>query len=152
MTRGTGPREHAEGSSSTVPGLLDIADTLAAATTDYRALLEVAAQAVAASLGDAAVLWVLEDEHYLRPVAFHHDNPLARAFMRDTVDGHRHLPESGGLLEQARRSESPGLFPTGSLYELRERVDTPYPPYYPEFGLSNPPMIPLLGEDRAGGR
>ena len=67
MTRGTGPREQWDqldppDTAPPVPGLLDIADTLAAATTDYRALLWVAAQAVAASLGDAAVLWVLDDE------------------------------------------------------------------------------------------
>ncbi|MDX6229251.1 MAG: hypothetical protein QOI76_2641, partial [Frankiales bacterium] len=87
-----------------VPGLLDIADTLAAATTDYSALLRVAAQAVAASLGDAAVLWVLDEDGMVRPVAFHHDDPEARAFMREVVGGHRHAPAPGGLLEMALRS------------------------------------------------
>ena len=151
MTRGTGPREHADGSNSTVPGLLDIADTLAAATTDYRTLLGVAARAVAASLGDAAALWVLDDDGYLKPAAFHHDDPGARAFMRDTVDGHRHLPERGGLLEQALRSESPVLLAHASFDDLSSRIDSPYRPYYAEFGLSSLLMIPLRARDRAVG-
>src|SRR2546423_2886910 len=106
MTRATGRREcldqldHPD-QAPPGPGLLDIADTLAAATTDYRALLWVAAQAVAASLGDAAVLWVLDDEGLVRPSAFHHDNPEARRFMAEGIDAKRHLPAPGGLLEQA---------------------------------------------------
>ena len=153
MTRGTGPREHSDqiDSSRPVPGLLDIADTLAAATTDYRALLRVAAQAVAASLGDAAVLWVLDDEGLVRPSAFHHDNPEARRFMAEVVDAKRHLPAAGGLLELALLSDSPVLFPQASFGELGQRIDAAYRPYYQEFGLSSLLMIPLRARGRAVG-
>jgi diguanylate cyclase (GGDEF)-like protein len=134
-----------------VPGLLDIADTLAAATTDYRTLLSVAAKAVAASLGDAAVLWVLDEDGMVRPVAFHHDKPENRAFMREVVDGSRHPPARGGLLELALRSESPVLLPRTSFDALGTRIDAPYRPYYAQFGLSSLLMVPLRARDRAIG-
>ncbi len=145
MTRGTGPRDQQDSldPARPVPGLLGIADTLAAATTDYRVLLRVAAQAVAASLGDAAVLWVLDDEGQVRPSAFHHDNPEARRFMAETVNAKRHLPSPGGLLELALRSDCPVLFPETSFGELGERIDAIYRPYYRTFGLSSLLMIPL---------
>jgi diguanylate cyclase (GGDEF)-like protein len=150
MTRGSGPREHAT-AEAPVPGLLDIADTLAAATTDYRALLGVAAQAVAASLGDAAVLWVLDDEGMVRPAAFHHDDIDARAFMSTVVDGHRHPPAEGGLLALALASESPVLLARASFAELVERIDAPYRPYYAQFGLSSLLMVPLRARGKAVG-
>ncbi|MDX6205275.1 MAG: diguanylate cyclase [Frankiales bacterium] len=134
-----------------VPGLLDIADTLAAATTDYRTLLSVAAKAVAASLGDAAVLWVLDEDGLVRPAAFHHDNLENRAFMREVVDGRRHPPAPGGLLELALRSESPVLLARTSFDSLRTRIDAPYRPYYAQFGLSSLLMVPLRARDRAVG-
>src|SRR3954452_14694237 len=153
MTRGTGPREQFDAPDQAPPvtGLLDIADTLAAATTDYRALLWVAAQAVAAALGDAAVLWVLDDDGLVRPSAFHHDNPEARRFMAEDVDAKRHLPAPGGLLELALLSEGAVLFPRASFGELGERIDAPYRPYYQQFGLSSLLMIPLRARDRAVG-
>jgi diguanylate cyclase (GGDEF)-like protein len=150
MTRGSGPREQTT-IAAPVPGLLDIADTLAAATTDYRALLAVAAQAVAAALGDAAVLWVTDEDGMVRPAAFHHDDPEARAFMRDIVAGHRHPPAAGGLLEMALRSDSPVLLANASFDELSARIDAPYRPYYQEFGLSSLLMVPLLARGRAVG-
>ena len=150
MTRGTGPRELTE-DARPVPGLLDIADTLAAATTDYRALLQVAAQAVAASLGDAAVLWVLDDEGMVRPSAFHHDNPEARQFMAEVVDAKRHLPAPGGLLELALVSDGPVLFARASFAELSDRIDPAYRPYYARFGLSSLLMVPMRARDRAIG-
>ncbi|MDX6257611.1 MAG: diguanylate cyclase [Frankiales bacterium] len=134
-----------------VPGLLDIADTLAAATTDYSALLRVAAQAVAASLGDAAVLWVLDEDGMVRPVAFHHDDLEARAFMREVVGGHRHAPAPGGLLEMALRSDSPILLARASFEALGSRIDAVYRPYYARFGLSSLLMVPLRARDRAIG-
>ncbi|BEP15233.1 hypothetical protein acdb102_35440 [Acidothermaceae bacterium B102] len=150
MTRGTGPREHTA-DPRPVPGLLDIADALAAATTDYRSLLRVAAQAVAASLGDAAVLWVLDDEGMVRPSAFHHDNAEARHFMGEVVDAKRHLPAPGGLLEMALLSEGPILFARASFGELGERIDAAYRPYYAKFGLSSLLMVPMRARDRAVG-
>jgi diguanylate cyclase (GGDEF)-like protein len=133
------------------PGLLDIADTLAAATTDYGALLRVAAKAVSASLGDAAVLWVLDEQGTVHPAAFYHHDPEARAFMRESVDGSPHLPAPGGLLELALASESPVLLPRASFDDLGTRIDAPYRPYYARFGLSSLLMVPLRARDRAVG-
>jgi len=153
MTRGSGPRaqEVESAASAPVPGLLDIADTLAAATNDYRTLLGVAAQAVAAALGDAAVLWVLDDRGHVRPAAFHHANPVNRDFMRDSVSGERHLPAPGGLLELALASDEPVLLPDASLGDLGERIDAAYRPYYARFGLSSLLMVPLRARGRAVG-
>ena len=150
MTRGSGPREQSA-LPAPVPGLLDIADTLAAATTDYRELLSVAAKAVAASLGDAAVLWVLDEDGMVRPAAFHHDNAENRAFMRESVQGHRHPPAPGGLLELALCSESPVLLPRASFDALGSRIDAAYRPYYARFGLSSLLMVPLRARGRAVG-
>ncbi|MDX6221449.1 MAG: diguanylate cyclase [Frankiales bacterium] len=150
MTRGSGPRG-LSAMPEPDPGLLDIADTLAAATTDYNALLRIAAKAVTASLGDAAVLWVLDEEGMVRPAAFHHDDPEARAFMHGVVGGHRHPPAPGGLLEAALHSESPILLASASFETLGSRIDAAYRPYYARFGLSSLLMVPLRARDRAVG-
>jgi diguanylate cyclase (GGDEF)-like protein len=102
-------------------------------------------------LGDAAVLWICDDQGRVRPAAFHHDNTVNRDFMRDSVVGEWHPPASGGLLELALGSDQPVLLAEATLGELGERIDAVYRPYYARFGLSSLLMVPLRARGRAVG-
>jgi PAS domain S-box-containing protein len=108
--------------------------SLAEASLDERAVLETVTREVADLIGDVCVIRLLsEDGEWLEPVAYHHGNPEALAFMRAMfLSASQRVDE--GLNGQVMRSGKPLLIPQVAPARLDAAIKPEYRAYRERFG------------------
>jgi PAS domain S-box-containing protein len=107
---------------------------LAEASLDERAVLETVTREVADQIGDVCVIRLAsEDGEWLEPVAYHHSNPEALAFMRAMfLSASQRVNE--GLNGQVMQSGEPLLIPEVAPDRLDAAIKPEYRAYRERFG------------------
>lgn len=127
--------------------LADISRKLAAASLDNQAVLDTITQHLAETIGDACVLARLSDDgQWVRPVAFHHPDPKARAIMQDILAGSvERLGEAptSSILDSGETL----LIPETSPDEVRDLLHPAYEPWLDQVGLYSLLIVPLRVQD-----
>ncbi len=128
--------------------LAAISLAMAGAGVDLNAALAVAVEQTALILGDVCVLRLLsEDGAWLRPVALHHPNPEARAFIESLLAAASHRAEEG-INGQVMSSGQSVLLPVVPQEQIRAQTKPEYWPYLERFGIHSLILAPI----RAGGQ
>jgi PAS domain S-box-containing protein len=108
--------------------------SLAEASLDERAVLETVTREVADLIGDVCVIRLVSDDgQWLEPVAYHHGNPEALAFMRAMFLGASQRVDEG-LNGQVMHSGQPLLIPQVAPARLDAAIKPEYRAYRERFG------------------
>lgn len=108
--------------------------SLAEASLDERAVLETVTREVADLIGDVCVIRLVSDDgEWLEPVAYHHGNPEALAFMRAMFLGASQRVDEG-LNGRVMQSGQPLLIPEVAPARLEAAIKPEYRAYRERFG------------------
>lgn len=123
--------------------LARILQALARVSRNPQTVFETITHHIAEAIGDACVLALLsDDKRWLKPVAFHHSNPAAKALMHNLLTA---APQNtkddqiAGILNQGNTV----LVPVIAREDAYEIFQPEYWPYLEQIGISSLLMIPL---------
>lgn len=131
--------------------LAEISRLIAEAGLEYRAVLETVAERVSAVLGDACIVsLVSNDGQWLNPVALHHQDPDARALLRDLLMS---VPQRAdeGLGGKVVQTGQPVFLPGTTPEQLRPLLKPEHQPYLDRIGIYSVLIVPLRLQGRVIG-
>lgn len=131
--------------------LADISQELAKAGINYQAVFRTVAGCIVESIGDACVIRFLsEDGQYLDAFASDHNNPEAKALLRNMLtNGTQHIDE--GLNSKVMQTGQPLLIPVVQPEQLQGLTKPDYQFYLERFGISSALIVPLYLRNRVIG-
>ena len=123
--------------------LSEVAQSLAEASLDEKAILEVIAEISVRLIGDGCMIAILsEDEQWLEPVAWHHTNPATHQLM-DTLCASWHQKVTSEPYGKVVSNPQPVLMKAITADQGKEIFPKDYHPYLDQIGISSLMIMPL---------
>src|SRR3954454_6847306 len=131
--------------------LLELQTRLAESTADLRSLLDNVARDVAVLLGDACIIFRLDDDGvWLRPVSSFHPDPEGFRLLQDIAE-HGAAKIDEGLVGRVVSQNRPLLVKVVDTAEIRARFHPSYLPYLDTMGMRSLIEVPLRVRGRTTG-
>jgi diguanylate cyclase (GGDEF)-like protein/PAS domain S-box-containing protein len=130
--------------------LLELQTRLAESTADLTSLLDNVARDVAVLLGDACIIFRLDDDDWLRPVSSFHPQHAGQQMLRDI--GRAGAAKVGeGMVGKVVARNRPMLIKDVDPDQVREEFHPSYVPYLDRFGVRSLIEVPLRVRGRTTG-
>lgn len=134
-----------------VTALAEASQAFTEASLNVQRVLDSVTRRAAELVGDLVIIRLLDEgSEWLRPVAMHHPDPEALAFVRDLLVNNP-LRADEGIGGRVLQTGETLRAPVGPSGDIRALVKEPYLAYHERFGGNSVLMVPLTVRGRAIG-
>jgi len=130
----------------------EMSRALAEVTSDYQRTLDMAAQQLAARIGDACIIHLVSsDGEWFETTAVHHRDPEARTLLHAMLAAERYQRVSEKLSGRVVQTGQPLLLPSLSSAQAKTQTTSTHWEYFDRFAISSALMVPLRSTGRVIG-